>query len=95
MLPIPFFFFLKFFLLFIFGYAGSSLLGRLSSCSKTGLLFVGAHGLLIAVASLVAEHGFRVWTQSLQLMGLIAPRHVGVFPDQGSNLCPLHCQVES
>ena len=28
-----------------------------SSCSERGLLFVVVHGLLIAVASLVAEHG--------------------------------------
>ena len=28
-----------------------------SSCSEQGLLFVAARGLLIAVASLVAEHG--------------------------------------
>ena len=28
-----------------------------SSCSEQGLLFVAVHGLLIAVASLVAEHG--------------------------------------
>ena len=28
-----------------------------SSCSKWGLLFIVVHGLLIAVASLVAEHG--------------------------------------
>ena len=28
-----------------------------SSCSEWGLLFVAVHGLLIAVASLVAEHG--------------------------------------
>ena len=28
-----------------------------SSCSKWGLLFVAAHGFLIVVASLVAEHG--------------------------------------
>ena len=28
-----------------------------SSCGKRGLLFVVVHGLLIAVASLVAEHG--------------------------------------
>ena len=27
-----------------------------SSCDKWGLLFVGVHGLLIAAASLVAEH---------------------------------------
>ena len=28
-----------------------------SRCGKQGLLFVAVHGLLIAVASLVAEHG--------------------------------------
>ena len=28
-----------------------------SSCSERGLLFVAVHRLLIAVASLVAEHG--------------------------------------
>ena len=28
-----------------------------SSCGKWGLLFVAVHGLLIAVASLVVEHG--------------------------------------
>ena len=28
-----------------------------SSCSERGLLFVAVHGLLTAVASLVAEHG--------------------------------------
>ena len=30
-----------------------------SSCGEWGLLFVVVHGLLIAVASLVAEHGLR------------------------------------
>ena len=28
-----------------------------SSCGEQGLLFVAVHGLIIAVASLVAEHG--------------------------------------
>ena len=28
-----------------------------SSCGERGLLFIAVHGLLIAVASLVAEHG--------------------------------------
>ena len=31
--------------------------GAFSSCSEQGLLFVEVHGLLIAVASLVVEHG--------------------------------------
>ena len=29
-----------------------------SSCGEQGLLFVAVHGLLIAVACLVVEHGF-------------------------------------
>ena len=44
--------------LFIFGCVGSSLLrGLFSSCGEQGLLFIVVHGLLIAVASLVVEHG--------------------------------------
>ena len=35
-----------------------------SSCGEWGLLFVAVHGLLIAVASLVAEHG--LWAHGLQ-----------------------------
>ena len=31
--------------------------GLFSSCGERGLLFVAVRGLLIAVASLVAEHG--------------------------------------
>ena len=41
-----------------------------SSCGKLGLLFVAVHGLLIAVASLVAEH-------RLSLHGLHQLRHAG------------------
>ena len=44
--------------LFIFGCSGSSLLCRLfSSCGEGGLLFIAVRGLLIVVASLVAERG--------------------------------------
>ena len=31
-----------------------------SSCGERGLLFIAVHGLLIAVASLVVEHGLQV-----------------------------------
>ena len=34
------------------------------SCGQRGLLFIAGHGLLIAVASLVAEHG--LWVHGLQ-----------------------------
>ena len=44
--------------LFVFGCVGSSLLrAAFSSCGEWGLLFVAMRGLLIVVASLVAEHG--------------------------------------
>ena len=51
--------FIHLFYLFIFGCVGSSLLcaWAFSSCGERGLLFVAVLGLLIAVASLVAEHG--------------------------------------
>ena len=51
------FIFILFYFL-IFGCVESSLLARaFSSCGERGLLFVAVRGLLIAVASLVAEHG--------------------------------------
>ena len=65
--------------------------------------FVAVHELLIAVASLVRSTGSRlvdfsicgVWTQKLCYMSLFGPWHVGVFLDEGSNLCPLCWQVDS
>ena len=48
---IPFFFF------FFFCFGSSLLCAAFSSCGERGLLFVVVHGLLTAVASLVAEHG--------------------------------------
>ena len=46
------------FYVFIFGCFGSLLLCvAFSSCGEWGLLFIAVRGLLIAVASLVAEHG--------------------------------------
>ena len=58
-----FFFFLPFFLSF-FSFFLSALglcccTQAFSSCREQGLLFVAVHGLLIEVASLVAEHGLQ------------------------------------
>ena len=74
-----------------------------SSCGKWGLLFVAVHGLLFAVASLVAEHelqacGFQqLWhTGSVVVAcGLSCSTACGIFLDQGQNLCPLCWQVDS
>ena len=48
----------KFIYLFIFWLHGVSVAAwAFSSCGEQGLLLVAVHGLLIAVASLVADHG--------------------------------------
>ena len=89
---IVFFVFLKNFIYFYFLAA----LGlhccawALSSCGKQGLLFFAVCGLLVVVASLVAEYGLqalglqqlwlvgsRVQAQQLWRPGLVALRHVG------------------
>ena len=86
-----------------------------SSCGKQGLLFIAVCGLLIVVASLVAEHGLQthelqqLWhtgsavvAHELQSTGSVVVAHrlscfaaCGIFPDQGSNPCPLQWQVDS
>ena len=70
-----------------------------SSCSDRGLLLVVVHRLLIAVASLLQSTGSRVQTSVVAVMGsvvvvhgLACPVACGIFPDQESNLCPLHCK---
>ena len=74
-----------------------------SGCGERGLLFVAVCRLLIAVASLVAEHGLQArGLQQLWHAGSVVVAHrfscstaCGIFPDQGSNPCPLHWQVDS
>ena len=52
-------FFLFFFFKFIFWLRWVVVAARVfSSCGEWGVLFVAVRGLLIAVASLVVEHGF-------------------------------------
>ena len=55
-----FFFITLFFFIYLFILAALGLrccTQAFSSCGERGLLFVAVHGLLVAVASLVAEHG--------------------------------------
>ena len=62
-----------------------------SSCGKWGPLFIAVHGTLTIVASLVAEH--RVQTRAGSVIVAHEPScstACGIFPDQGSNPCPLH-----
>ena len=66
-----------------------------SSCGKLGLLFVEVHGLLIAVASLVVEHGLSGAGSVVVAHGLSCSVACGIFPDHGSNPYLLHWQVDS
>ena len=68
------------FYLFIFGWAGSSLLrGLFSSCTKPGLFFTAVY-FSYCEAWALGHVGFGscgVWVQQLRHMGLTAPQHVG------------------
>ena len=87
-------------------HAGPSLRHAGSFFAACGL-FVAARRLVSSCGMWVPEHVGSVvcGTQALQLrraaqqlwhMGLVAPWHVGSqFPDQGLNLRPLHCKVDS
>ena len=74
-----------------------------SSCGEQGLLFVAVRGLLIAVASLVAEHGLQVpGLQQLWHMGSVVVAHglscsvaCGGLPGPGLKPMSLHWQVDS
>ena len=82
--------FIYFIYLFLAALALPCCVHAFSSCGQQGLLFVAVHGLLIAVASLVAEHGVqargspqlwlagsRAQAQQLWRMGFVALRRVG------------------
>ena len=71
-----------------------------SSCGKWGLLFIAVHRLLLLASTGSRHAGFR--SCGLQSLGSVVVVHRtscseagGIFPDQGSNLCPLHWQMDS
>ena len=69
---------------------------RLSLIAKSRDSLIEASRLLIAGASLVAEHGFQgAWASVVVVLGLSCPMACGIFLEQGLNRCPLHCQVDS
>ena len=63
--------------------------------ARGGFSLVAVCRLLLATPSLVAEHR----PQGAGLLGVAAwlscPMTSGIFPDQGSNVCPLYRQVNS
>ena len=63
--------------------------------AREGYSLVAVCRLLVAMTSLVSEHSFQgVWFLAVAAW-LSCPMTSGIFPDQGSNLCPLHLQVDS
>ena len=63
--------------------AWASYCGDFSCCRAQALGHVDS----VAVAPGLLSTGSIVWH-----MGLVAPRQSGLFPDQGSNQCSLHCR---
>ena len=62
-----------------------------SGCGQWGLLFVVVHTRLVAVASLVSEHGPQdAWASVVVAPWLSCCVACGIFPDQGSSPSPLH-----
>ena len=65
------------------------------SCGEWGLLFVAVRELLIVVASCCGAWALGAWASVVVARELSCPVACGIFPDQGSNPCPLHWQVDS
>ena len=73
-----------------------------SSCSKWGPLFIAVRRPLTIAASLVAEHRLQTRSTGSRRTASAIVAHkpsrsaaCGIFPDQGSNPCPLHWQADS
>ena len=98
-----FFFFFNLFILVLAALGLHCCTRAFSSCGELGLLFIAMRALLIVVASLVAKHRLQArGLQQVQRMGSVVVAQGlscstarGIFPDQGSNLCPLHWQADS
>ena len=61
-----------------------------SSCGKWGPLFIAVRGPLTVAASLVRSTGSRRAGSVVVAHGPSCSEARGIFPDQGSNPCPLH-----
>ena len=65
-----------------------------SSCGKRGPLFIAVRGPLIIVV-LLRSTGSRRAGSAVVAHGASCSTACGIFPDQGSNPCPLHWQADS
>ena len=90
---------LFFLMLFIYSFLAALALHcctqAFSSCSEQALLFIDVRRLLVTVAFLVAKRRF--WARGLSICGdgLSCSAICGIFPDQESDLYPLHWQGDS
>ena len=66
-----------------------------SSCGKWGPLFIAVRRPLTVAASPVASTGSRRAGSAIVAHGLSRSAACGIFPDQGSNPCPLYWQADS
>ena len=66
-----------------------------SSCGKRGPLFIAVRGPLTIAAFLVGSTGSRRAGSVVVAHGPSCSAAGGIFPDQGSNPCPLHWQADS
>ena len=68
----------------------------LSSCGKWGPLFIAVRRpLTIAASLLLRSTGSRCAGSAIVAHGPSCSAACGIFPDQGSNPCPLHWQADS
>ena len=91
------FFFFKFIYLFIFGCAGSSFLceGFFLVAASGGHSSSRCVGLSLSWPLLLRSTGSRRTGSVVVAHGLGCSAACGIFPDQGSNPCPLHWQADS
>ena len=66
-----------------------------SSCGERGPLFIAVRGPLTIAASLFGSTGSRRAGSVVVAHGPSCSAACGIFPDQGSNPCPLHWQADS
>ena len=66
-----------------------------SSCGKQGPLFIGCTGLSLSQALLLRSTASRRTGSVVVAHGPSCSAACGIFPDQGSNPCPLHWQADS
>ena len=82
--------------LFILAVLGLRFCARaFSSCGDWGPLFIAVRGPLTAAALLLQSTSSRCAGSVVVAHGPNCSAACGIFPDQGSNPCPLHWQADS